>query len=437
MTVSGENIILGGGLAGLSAAWHSGYPVFESRNKVGGTAASIQENGFVFDLGIHVLQSKNEYFLDLLKKLGVTLKTHTRNGWIYNHKTFFPYPFQVNTSHLPFLMKLKCLFGFAFSLKGSSRASDYADWMKKNFGAGFCDTFLFPYAKKFWCFPPDNMTFDWVGNRVPRPKFSEVLKGAFKNQETELGTHTIFQYPEKKSAGFAAIAQAFMDNLKNVHCGMRATRIDTCKKIVFFNSVEKPVHYKKLISTIPLPELVSLLPDVPSEIISAVKNLKFNSIAAVNIGLNTPELTKKHWIHFPEPDISFFRISFPSNFAKSLVPEGASSIQAEIAYRGQQPDPSAITTLVKKDLTALGIIPPGVEILSENTIFLPYGYVIYNHNREKLVKKIHCYLEQLDIYPCGRYGAWEYLWSDQSVLSGKEIIQKITQEDTAENSIAF
>ena len=70
---SRNNIILGGGLAGLSAAYHSGIPLYEALAKPGGTAASLDEQGFVFDLGIHVLQSKNVYFLELLDKLGVRL----------------------------------------------------------------------------------------------------------------------------------------------------------------------------------------------------------------------------------------------------------------------------------------------------------------------------------------------------------------------------
>jgi len=430
-----KNIILGGGLAGLSAAYHSGFPLFESQNKVGGTAATLVDNDFVFDLGIHVLQSKHPYFLHLLKELGVGLKTHTRNGWIYNHQTFFPYPFQVNTSHLPIFLRLKCLLGFAISRKGDTLASDYADWMKKNFGAGFCDTFLTPYAKKFWCVPPETMTFDWVGNRVPRPQFWEVIKGALKNQVTELGTHAVFQYPEKKCAGFAAIAQALKDKLENIHCGMRATQIDTSNKIVFFNDDdEQQVRYEKLISTLALPEIIALLPDVPEEVRSAVDKLKWNSIAVVNLGVSKPALTDKHWIHFPEPHISFFRISFPFNFAEGLVPEGTSSIQAEVAYRGRQPDPSEITAQVKKDLVKVGVLAADTGIIAENIVFLPYGYVIYEHNRKQLVQTIHSYLEQLDIYPCGRYGAWEYLWSDQAILSGKDVVEKIAAKDAMNGS---
>ena len=420
-----ENIILGGGLAGLSAAYHSGYPIFESQAHIGGTAASKNEDGFVFDMGIHVLQSKNEYFLDLLKKIGITLNTHSRKGWIYSHNTYFPYPFQVNTSHLPIMSRLQCILGFALARKGGRLPENYADWNAINFGPGFSNTFLNPYAKKFWCIPPSEMTFEWVGNRVPRPKFREVVKGAFKNRKTDMGTHVIFQYPSRNKAGFGAISQALADGLENINYNMQATKIDRENKIIFFNNGDTQVYYDNLISTLPLPVIVSLLPDVPQNVRTAVRALKYNSIASVNIGVNKPALTTKHWIHFPEPHISFFRISFPFNFAEGLVPEGTSSIQAEVAYRGEQPDRSKLIKRVQKDLYELGVIPPGTEVISKEIIFMPYGYVIYDHNRRKSVEIIHEYLKSLNIYPCGRYGAWEYFWSDQAILSGKDVVGQI------------
>ena len=38
---------------------------------------------------------------------------------------------------------------------------------------------------------------------------------------------------------------------------------------------------------------------------------------------------------------------------------------------------------------------------------------------------IHRYLRELDIFPCGRYGDWEYLWADQAILSGKRVAEKV------------
>ncbi len=177
----------------------------------------------------------------------------------------------------------------------------------------------------------------------------------------------------------------------------------------------------------PLPDLLSLLPDVPRNISIASKCLKHNSIAIINIGVKAPSLSRKHWIHFPEPHISFFRLSYPSNFTEGLAPKGTSSVQAEVSYIGKQPDSAQLLKTVKNDLVRVGILSEDMEIVYEKIVFLPYAYVIYNHEREHSVKQIHDYLKSLDIYSCGRYGAWEYLWSDQAILSGKEVVEQLCQ----------
>ena len=100
MNSNRDTLILGGGLAGLGAAYHSGAPVYECRDRVGGSADSYVKDGFVFDIGIHVLQSRIEYFHDLMTTIGVDFVDCKRNAWIYSFGRYAAYPFQVNTSHL-------------------------------------------------------------------------------------------------------------------------------------------------------------------------------------------------------------------------------------------------------------------------------------------------------------------------------------------------
>src|ERR1035441_9950345 len=41
--------------------------------------------------------------------------------------------------------------------------------MHSTLGKGFADIFLTPYSEKFWTVHPREMTFEWAGNRVPKP----------------------------------------------------------------------------------------------------------------------------------------------------------------------------------------------------------------------------------------------------------------------------
>ena len=54
-----------------------------------------------------------------------------------------------------------------------------------------------------------------------------------------------------------------------------------------------------------------------------------------------------------------------------------------------------------------------------------YANVVFNFERKKNVTIIHDYLNKKGIHYIGRFGEWDYLWSDQSLLSGKLVADKI------------
>jgi len=43
------------------------------------------------------------------------------------------------------------------------------------------------------------------------------------------------------------------------------------------------------------------------------------------------------------------------------------------------------------------------------------------------LRLIHDYLDSVGIFYCGRFGEWDYLWSDQCVVSGRNIANKINK----------
>lgn len=420
-----QTIVLGGGLSGLSAAYYGDFPVFESQDFPGGTAASIRKNKFTFDYGIHVLNSKDSVFYDLLRELGVAVAVNVRKGFIYGFGSLASYPIQINTHHLPVGKCLQCVWGYVFRKKNAV-PKNYEEWLIKNFGAGFSRNFLIPYAEKFWGGDPKEMTFDWTDVRVPQASLSDVLKGALRNQDTKAGPNAEFRYPSEPGAGFAAIGDALASRVRDIRFSMKATAIDPHEKIVSFDKNKTEVRYENLITTIPLPELVRLISRPPAAVLEATNRLRWNSIAVINLGIDRPRINDGHWIHFPEKEISFFRISFPNNFCKGLSPENKSPIQAEVSYNAQNPPPKEqLLQRVRSDLIKTGIIDKNDKISFEEVHYLPYGYVIYDFNRQESVRIIHDYLKKHQIFPCGRYGEWAYLWCDEAIYSGKKAAEKL------------
>ena len=427
-------IILGAGLAGLSAAYHLEESlIYEQSTHVGGRARSICRDGFTFDQGIHVLHSKNKYVLDLLHLLNADLEEREREAWIYHYETFTRYPFQANTYGLPIDIVKACLLGFIANDFPRDQINTYHDWLYHQYGQGISDLLMTPYSLKFWGVHPRDMTTEWVSVRHPRPTLDEVITGAITDQEKGFGVNAKFRYP--RQGGFGAIPNAFADSIGRDHIqlGMRATRIDVNQKVIEFNDGEHTAQYDTLISTIPLPDLVELLTNAPESLRQAASLLRTNSVLVVNLGIDVPNLTEKHWIYFPEDDYIFFRISFPMNKAMNMVPPGKSSILAEISYgNGQMVDRKTIEEQVVSDLCRSGVLRDEKDVIFSDLHDIPYAYIIYDQNRKPAVRTIHDYLKKHDLYPCGRYGQWGYLWSDEAILSGRRAALSVRKKMEAE-----
>src|ERR1700679_1802399 len=96
----GGYVILGGGPAGLSAAWHlasRGEPVvvLEGEDRVGGLCATHERDGYRFALGGHRFVSSDLELTQRLERLlGDDLLTSTRRSVVLHHGRAFRYPLE-------------------------------------------------------------------------------------------------------------------------------------------------------------------------------------------------------------------------------------------------------------------------------------------------------------------------------------------------------
>lgn len=418
-------VILGAGLAGLSAAYHSGGVIYEREQEIGGTCRSLRQDGYVFDFGIHVLHTRNKYVLKLLSQdKGAGLQYKKRSAWIYSYNVLTKYPFQANTFGLSKNIAMQCLAGFMDVCGKAVRDYDnYEDWIYANFGKGIAEHFYLPYSEKFWTVKAKELTNDWLDVRVPRPRLEQVIKGALSIQKEEFGPNALFQYP--KRGGIQRIAEALLEKKTKIMLGKEAVRIDADKKTVHFGD-KTAIPYDNLISTMPLPELIGIIDKAPTPVRQAASSLRYNSILCVNLGIRREDLNLRHWIYFPEEKFCAFRVSFPRNFSKFTVPEKWSSVQAEISYSKSKPIRQRdIVEKVTRDLIKAKIIKPQDKVKLISTKDIKYAYVIYDHNRIDNLKIINKFLRRNNVYTAGRYGKWEYLWMDEAILSGKNVSEEM------------
>lgn len=424
--------ILGAGPAGLSAGFHlqKNYLIFEKNNEVGGGCRTEKIDGFSFDYGGHIFYTRKEEIKSLIRQLiKDNLRALPREAWIYSKGTYTRYPFQANLYGLPLEVVKECLLGLMEAkLKYGEEQKNYAhfeDFIYQVFGKGMARHFMIPFNLKQWATPLKEMTTDWMGEFIPLPSLEEVLEGSLRLAPRCIGINANFIYPQK--GGIQAIFDSFVPYIYNLHLNSEVTSI-SFKKKSFRISGGKREFYQKLISTLPLPELIKILDDAPSEIKEAAEKLRWTSLYIVNVAVDRHSLSDKQRIYFPEEKFIFHKLGFYQNQSPAMVPSGKSSVSAEISFSKNRK--IIRETLVEKtieDLMQAGIIFPDDKIILTHVLTLPYAYVIYDHKREEAVSFIRQFLEENDIYLCGRYAQWEYQNMEQNILAGKKVAGKVTE----------
>ncbi len=425
--------VLGGGISGLSfASFVTGAEVLEKEETFGGLLRSVKEKGYTFDLGSHIIFSKNSEVLKfVLDLLGENKICHKRNTKIFYKGRTVKYPFENGLGDLPKDEAYECVVDYCETYikreKGELRQpKNFKEWMYYRFGTAITEKYLYPYNERVWDYPTQMMDTFWVEGRVPQPPLKDVIKAGM-GLETEGYTHQLnFYYP--KVGGFQAIS----DGVKS--------RIDNDRLINNFE-VEKVSKedgkwvvkgkgknggerkYDRLVSTVHLRDFFEAYKDAPVEVREAARNLKWNSIYLVMIGLDNPKINDIHWAYIPDSDVLPNRISFPSNLSPQTVPDRHSSVLAEITFNpdGEKAKlkENEVVERTVEDLDRIGVIKRD-EVDFTKLIKCKYAYVVYDLEYQKNIKIIEDFAKKDDLVLLGRFSEFRYYNSDKCIESAME-----------------
>jgi len=418
-------VILGAGLTGLSAAYYlkgTPYAVFEAEQRPGGLCRSVHVDGFTFDYTGHLLHTRNSSTRRLLDTIvpGTFVKKE-RNAAVFFKGTYVPYPFQANTFGLPKETAFECVHGFieAWMKRGDKRGgANFQSWVKKTFGPGFSKHFFIPYNEKFWQMDLRKLTSDWASWSIPRPTLQEVIRGSLGMHNSAMGYNVSFYYPRR--GGIEILPETLSDNVKNLALGKKAVGINLSKKRVRFADGDE-AGYSTLVSTVPLPRLLTIIEDLPAAYAGAASRLSRVRVHNVNIGVNRPGISDYHWTYFPEPEYPFYRVGCYSNISPALAPRKTSSLYVEISSDSRTiQDPGTVMEASIEGLRRCGILKKKDKIIAQNYIVIDCGYVVYNLFRERKLADILHYLKRRKVVSAGRYGSWMYASMEDALLQGKE-----------------
>ncbi len=432
-------VIVGGGPTGLGAGYrlnelkYDNWMLYEKSDSVGGHATShVDEKGFLWDEGGHVIFSHYPYFDRMVDEaLGAEVHECIRESWIVNGASWVPYPFQNNLRYMPKDVQVKCLMGAAKAASnGKTDASNFRDWILATFGEGIAEAFMFPYNSKVWTTPLERMSKAWIAERVSVVDFKRLLENVlYERDDVGWGPNSKFKFPLHGGTGeiYRRIAARFP---AKVQTGKKLVEVDSLRRTVSFADGTGDT-YDVLISTIPLDLLVKMMKPVQGQLRDAAQLLEHNNLLVLGFGLEKPIETSKCWIYFADPDVPCYRTTYFSHYSPFNVPNGDTSRYSSLMCEASIPNGEGVDTENMLERVMAGLISSGIledsdrqRVVSRYQRFVPYSYPIPTLQRDQALDVIQPALLEQKIYSRGRFGAWRYEIGnmDHSVLMGVEAV---------------
>ena len=426
-------LILGGGIAGLSAAYrlrdHDIHvPVYEAGERPGGLLDSFTlettEGTWTFDNAVHLsfaTEPEVRAVFDRTPYLNHEARSLNRDG-----EYWLPHPVQNNMYPLPAEEKTDLIIDLANHLTEATsdlRPANYRDWLLHQYGEKIAERWPLRYTLKYWTIDAAELGTQWIGNRMRRADLREVVFGAVSDNPPNTYYISTMRYPER--GGYRAFLQPLLDTA-DVKCGFRASAIDNRRKQVSFANGEVR-SYGQMISSIPLPLLIELMTDVPDDIRGLAASLFATSIDIVSLGFRKEKVSPSLWFYIYDEDILAARVYSPSIKSPNNAPEGHSSLQFEIyssRVKQQALQPSELIENCIGSLEKMGLASRDDIVLTHHK-HLPFGNVVFDLDMESRRDRVRDWVSEQGIALAGRFGEWDYLWSNQAFMSGRNAADRV------------
>ncbi len=425
-------VILGGGLTGLVAAERLGAAgvaatVLEKEDEPGGACRSISREGFVFDHTGHLLHVGRPEVETYLSGLGVwgELAVWERRAAVVVGGAVTPYPIQIHTHGLEPEVRRDCLLGFVRAWAGDDRPSEsFRDWVLGRFGEGFARHFFFPYNRKLYLTEPEELTTDWVGRYVPKPRLEDVIDGAFGLYRAPVGYNATFRYPRR--GGIRALPDAVAGGVDDLRTGTSAVALHLGERWLETSAGER-LGFDRLVSTVALPSLVDLVVDsLPAEVREARDALRWVGVVNIALGVEGPVPSAEHWLYYPDPGLPFYRVGFPSNHGR-VAPEGCHTVSIEVSMPPGATEVDRVAGAAEKAAAEAGLVEPDRVRVRQVTCIDP-AYVVFDRPRRHAVARLRRFLAGHGVLLAGRWAEWKYSAMEDAVLDGMAMARRLAED---------
>lgn len=436
MELKTDVLALGGGITGLAVAEalkDSGLKtlVLEKAGEPGGLSRTARAGEFLFDLGGHRLyfskpevRARTECLLG-----GRTLLRPKRSSAIYTGGRLLKYP---PTFLNGILYAAPVLFSKGRRVSGVKPPATLKDWLDGRLGPRVHDRYFRDYTKKVWGLGTGELSPLWAERRIGggfsvKTLLLELFGGKLSSKENAAR----FLYPEKGIGELPAALLAGAGPRAELLTGAEPLEIKfkdgKPASLTFLRGGEKhTVHFKFLVSTIPLKSLAALLPGFPGGLADGIK---YRALVVLFAALRRKKALPHHWVYFPDRDAEFSRICELANWSPLMAP--GSWLPMTFEFFCDEGD--SLWNKTQKELLSLALESPAFRRLAGDfetgpaaVERLPHAYPLLYAGSEAPLAAVKAELAAFpNLLACGRTGAHAYLDTEECLLDAWAAADKI------------
>lgn len=423
--------IVGAGASGLSLALlaEADYVIIEKDRRPGGHAASTCIDGWVFDQGPHIIFSRDQLLLDcMVSSLGSNVHRCRRNNKVAVAGALAGYPLENDLAALPLPLRSDAVMSMLRARETRTEPRNLADWFEANFGDVLVSAYFRPYNEKVWNVPLERLSMSWA-DRIPQPPMEAVIRGAL-GERSEGYLHQLFySYPLR--GGYSALMNAWASGIRpqDVVLGTPVTRLVPTDEGVVVETPGGEWRFGQVVSTLPLRQLVDVVPGVPAAVASAVSRLVVNPMVIGTFGFEGEDPNQFTAVYIPDADYLVNRVSYPAVFSPHNAPPGCFSVQAEITCPRKSDllgwSDDSIFEHMLDGLRRRSLVPAGYEPVFRWMERLDHGYVVYTTDYEDDVELAAQWFASQGIILHGRFGRHQYFNVDACLRSSIELARNL------------
>ena len=441
-------IVIGAGPAGMTAAYclaKAGVPVvvYESSDKVGGLARSLDLWGQRVDLGPHRFFSNDPWVNGLwLEVVGKDYRMVDRLTRIFYSGKLFDYPLKASNAllNLGLIQAASCVLSYLREKLRRSSAEEaeasFESWVVSRFGRRLFEIFFKSYSEKLWGISCPELDSDFASQRIKKFSLGQAIKSLFVGGGKHKTLVDRFAYPV---GGTGAVYEKMSARVTEM--GGRVLLRSPVQGVWKEGSVVRgiidaegrQVEASHVISTMPLTLMVKSLGPLPGPVADAVANLRFRNTILVFLEAEGTGWFPDQWLYVHSPDLRTGRVTNFCNWIPEIC-EGSPNTIVVLEYWCYDEDPiwqeseDALVARATQEIGGTRLIP-GSRILRGKMMRLPRCYPVYARGYREHMQPVQKFLQEFsNLSAIGRYGAFKYNNQDHSILMGLMIADNLTKD---------